>query len=323
MPVSKWLPVQLSCHLCQRQPDDKPGWVSDHDWAICPKCISQGKAIVADCGRQDWGLGGPIGAYWDQQRHCQYCGRDYVFSAKEQQFWYEEQRFITQSAPIACVACRKELRSRVRANDELTALGRVTKGSSWKSLEQRAELAYRAGSGRRALEYLRRAKNACSEAELKERLIQRIAEWEVSPPPVLKRKFRRVSRWVDQIERQYGFVDPPWLSWEERQKGLAQPALPPDQTHPVARFDGSRLESLDGGGPDTWYWKDSDGTLRPWSGKSGAKVTIDPDTGVMLWLPGSGASGRTGFFARNGMVYGRKGPFPWLVADREAGQQSS
>lgn len=315
--------VRHSCQLCQRQPDDTPGWVTSPVWAVCPECIAQGRAIVSDCSRQVWGLG----AYWDQQRHCQYCGRDYVFSAKEQKFWYEEQRFISHSAPIACTACRKELRSRVRANEELSALGRATKGCSWKSLEHRAELAYRAGSGRRALEYLRRAKNACLEPDLKDRLVQRIAEWEVSPPIVIKRKFWRLNRQVDQLERHYGRVDPPWLGWDERQKGLAEPALPLDQTHPVARFRGSLLESLDGdGGPDTWYWKDSDGTLRPWSGGSAAKVTIDPDTGVMLWLPDSGSSGRTGFFERNGMVYGPKGPFPWLVVvektGSEAGQES-
>lgn len=305
--------MRTPCHLCKHEPDDRPGWVFGQQWAVCPRCIAQGKAIVADRARQDWGLGGPINAYWDQRRQCQCCGRDYVFSAKEQQFWYEEQRFITQSAPIACLPCRKELRSRVKANEELTALVKVTRSTSWGALEQRAELAFRAGAGRRALEYLRRAKNACDDPDSKDRLIQKIAKWDLSPPPVLRRKYWRVSRWVDQVERQYGFEEPPWLSWEERQKGLAQPALPSDQTHPVARFHGSRLEPLHGeGGPDTWFWRESDGTLRPWSGAFGAKVAVDPDTGIVLWLPGSGASGRTGFIEKNGVVYGPRGPFPWL-----------
>ena len=305
--------VQTSCHLCQREADGKPGWVFGHTWAVCPQCISGGKAIVANPDRQDWGLGGPINAYWDQQRQCQYCGHDYLFAAKEQQFWYEEQRFITQSAPVACLPCRKELRNRIRANEGLSALGKISKRTTWEELECRADLAYRAGAGRKALEYLRRAKNACPESESTDRLLKKISEWTAVPPLVMKRKFRRVSRWVEQIERQYGLEDPPWLSWEERQKGLAQPALPPDRTYPVGRFDGFRLEPLQGdGGPDSWFWRDSDGTLRPWSGKATAKATVDPDTGVILWLPGSGASGRTGYFEKNGTVYGPQGPFPWL-----------
>lgn len=304
--------MQQACHLCEREADGKPGWVHGCEWVVCHRCIAEGRAIVANAGLQNWGLGGPINAYWDQQRGCQYCGRDYVFAAREQQFWYEEQRFFTQSAPVACQVCRKELRGRIRANEELSALGKASSRSSWEELEKRAELAYQAGSGRRALEYLRRAKNACPAAESKSRLLSRIKDWEERPPQALRRKFWRVCRWVEQIERQYRDYDPPWLSWEERQNGVAQPGLPADQTFPVAHFNGFRLEPLEGeNGPNTWAWRDSDGTLRPWLG-SRARATIDPDSGVMLWLPGSGATGRTGHVEKNGTIYGPKGPLPWL-----------
>ena len=301
-----------SCHLCQQEPDGKPGWVQDYKWAVCPRCILKGRALVGDVSKQNYGIGGPIRAYWDQQRQCQYCGRDYLFTAQEQQFWYEEQNFTTQSAPIGCIVCRKEVRDRVRANQELAALGKPQRGCSWQGLEKRAELAFAAGSSGKALEYLRRAKNACAEPEHKDRLSLRVKEWTEKPPAPLERKFRRVTRQVEQLELHYNLEELPLLSWEERQKGLAQLALPPEQTRPVARFNGSRLEVLgDSSAPDTWAWRYSDGTLRPWAG-SGAKVTIDPDTGVILWLPGSGSSGRTGFFERDGTVYGPDGPLPWL-----------
>lgn len=205
------------------------------------------------------------------------------------------------------------MRERSEAHAQLAALGKASKDCPWQELEHRADLAYQAASPRKALEYLRRAKNACPDPEQKTRLTVRVSEWTQNAPVPLKRKYWRVTLLVEQLEEHYGFEQLPLLSWAERQKALAQPALASKDTQPVACFNGFRLEPLQGpSNEDTWAWRESDGTLRHWK-TSGAKVTIDPDTGVLLWLPGSGASGRTGFSEKNGTVYGPEGPLPWLA----------
>ena len=50
--------------------------------------------------------------YVDQRRRCVECGREFVFSAKEQKYWYEELQFHFDSVPIRCPECRKKQRSR-------------------------------------------------------------------------------------------------------------------------------------------------------------------------------------------------------------------
>jgi hypothetical protein len=52
--------------------------------------------------------------YIDAAFHCVDCGSEFVFSAKEQQFWYEERKFYVDSQPNRCVACRKKERVRKR-----------------------------------------------------------------------------------------------------------------------------------------------------------------------------------------------------------------
>ena len=60
---------------------------------------------------------------------CRECGKEFVFTAKEQRFWYEDMHFWIDSLPTRCPACRKEQRTRVNLRkryDELiaTAIGR-------------------------------------------------------------------------------------------------------------------------------------------------------------------------------------------------------
>lgn len=46
--------------------------------------------------------------YIDATFRCEACETEFVFSAKEQQFWYEEQRFYVDSMPRKCPECRKQ-----------------------------------------------------------------------------------------------------------------------------------------------------------------------------------------------------------------------
>jgi hypothetical protein len=45
--------------------------------------------------------------YVDAAFICSDCGREFVFTAGEQRFWYEDRRFWIDSLPKRCAACRK------------------------------------------------------------------------------------------------------------------------------------------------------------------------------------------------------------------------
>lgn len=49
--------------------------------------------------------------YVDEEHTCIQCGKDFVFQAREQKFWYETLKFNFSSIPIRCVKCRRERRS--------------------------------------------------------------------------------------------------------------------------------------------------------------------------------------------------------------------
>lgn len=58
--------------------------------------------------------------YLDQTRQCAECGRDFVFSGKEQKFWYEELKFHFDSVAIRCLDCRRRQRTRNGLNSALS-----------------------------------------------------------------------------------------------------------------------------------------------------------------------------------------------------------
>ncbi len=53
---------------------------------------------------------GPPLWYVDQRRKCRDCGKEFLFSAKEQQHWYEIVRLPIQVSAVHCPACRKKIR---------------------------------------------------------------------------------------------------------------------------------------------------------------------------------------------------------------------
>lgn len=63
--------------------------------------------------------------YVDQERSCVECGRDFVFAASEQKYWYEKLQFHFDSVPIRCPECRRKQRSRKALN---IALSRAKSG---------------------------------------------------------------------------------------------------------------------------------------------------------------------------------------------------
>ena len=49
--------------------------------------------------------------YLDETHTCIQCGREFVFRAGEQKYWYETLKFNFASVPIRCPECRRERRS--------------------------------------------------------------------------------------------------------------------------------------------------------------------------------------------------------------------
>lgn len=70
-----------------------------------------------DAKRQRFGMGGPLTVLAPMLRRCTDCDADFVFTADEQAFWYEELGFTVDSVPIRCVPCRRVARRRAEAND--------------------------------------------------------------------------------------------------------------------------------------------------------------------------------------------------------------
>ena len=48
--------------------------------------------------------------YIDTVFRCEACCTEFIFSVKEQRFWYEEREFYVDSLPLRCPACRKQER---------------------------------------------------------------------------------------------------------------------------------------------------------------------------------------------------------------------
>ena len=49
----------------------------------------------------------PVTHYFDVQRKCKDCNKNFIFFAEEQKYWYEELQFPLESDCIRCINCRK------------------------------------------------------------------------------------------------------------------------------------------------------------------------------------------------------------------------
>jgi hypothetical protein len=58
--------------------------------------------------------------YLDRERTCVQCGQDFIFSAKEQKFWYETLKFNFNSEAIRCMTCRKSKRTENSLQNQLS-----------------------------------------------------------------------------------------------------------------------------------------------------------------------------------------------------------
>jgi len=108
-----------------------PGWSVEEarkgrlQWA-CAYCVEQGRALIARPWIQTFCDALPYFAYYDRTLTCTDCQTSFVFSAREQQYWYETLMFWVQSRPKQCPACRRKRRQDKQAQAELkTALDQL------------------------------------------------------------------------------------------------------------------------------------------------------------------------------------------------------
>lgn len=57
--------------------------------------------------------------YTDEPKKCVQCGGDFVFSGKEQKYWYETLQFNFNSVAIRCPSCRRRRRSQAALGNQL------------------------------------------------------------------------------------------------------------------------------------------------------------------------------------------------------------
>lgn len=68
-------------------------------------------AVRADPARQNGGMWPVRHFYVDSDHTCVQCGLDFVLSADEQRYWYEEVGLSFDVVPVRCTRCRKERRA--------------------------------------------------------------------------------------------------------------------------------------------------------------------------------------------------------------------
>lgn len=76
-------------------------------WA-CNQCLERGRAIRGTPAIQTFCDYEPYFAYFDVELRCEDCEKQFLFSAREQQFWYERLKFWVQSRPKQCRRARRQ-----------------------------------------------------------------------------------------------------------------------------------------------------------------------------------------------------------------------
>jgi putative zinc ribbon protein len=75
----------------------------------------------ADVSKQNYSVC-PRHWYLDATFICRDCAEEFIFSASEQRFWYEDRHFWIDSLPTRCIPCRKKQRTRLNLRKRYDAL---------------------------------------------------------------------------------------------------------------------------------------------------------------------------------------------------------
>lgn len=89
----------------------KQNFLFTDKWA-CDMCIDKQQALLAEPSNQMYCDYLPFLAYFDKTHTCTTCSKKYVYTKKEQMFWYEELKFWVQAEAVNCKNCRAIKRDR-------------------------------------------------------------------------------------------------------------------------------------------------------------------------------------------------------------------
>lgn len=129
------------------------------EWC-CLDCKEQENIIIANWKNQT--TKGYLSAEWQailyykaKSINCKNCNKAFIFSAEEQQKWYEEYKIFTDVSPKQCLACRRNARFVKNINKELSPLLKETAiNPSKEKLIRISELYLALGNKRKAGIYL-------------------------------------------------------------------------------------------------------------------------------------------------------------------------
>lgn len=185
--------------LCFYEQTEDGTYICRGDWAIhlatnnaqwaCNACLVSGQAIPGQPWLQTWVDHRPYLAYWDRQKICRDCHTDFIFSAREQRYWYEELKFWVQSDAIHCLSCRRARREKKALQRQLQQQLALLDETNCQQLLHVASLALQDGSwnvATRCLSLVRRWLHERSgeqeEFEQWERLRRLLAEKRIASP---------------------------------------------------------------------------------------------------------------------------------------------
>ena len=106
---------------------DPRGMPSHLFWTV--STLDYSTAQRADISKQNYTVC-PRHWYVDAIFVCHDCRSEFVFSASEQKFWYEDKQFYVDSLPKRCATCRKAERSRLDLRKRYDALITTALGKS-------------------------------------------------------------------------------------------------------------------------------------------------------------------------------------------------
>ena len=157
-------------------------WVESEGWSVrsamamslqwaCPICLKRSIALPGKPWLQTWCDYNPYFAFFDVELNCEDCQNKFIFSASEQQFWYERLKFWVQSRPKHCINCRKAKRRIKEANTKLQELLKNCNRHNSIDLARLAKLYFEVNSYKKGSSFLKQAVNTAkrnnNEDELK------------------------------------------------------------------------------------------------------------------------------------------------------------
>ncbi len=95
--------------------------IRDSFWSLRRETMFPESVLIARTEEQNYSVF-PRLYYVDVLRTCRFCGRRFVFFAKEQRYWFETLKFFVDADCVLCSDCRRESRSiqrRVRRYSDL------------------------------------------------------------------------------------------------------------------------------------------------------------------------------------------------------------